>query len=219
MAQVHINQNARYKWMAVVVIAGIAIAAAWRLSSQHPAASSSDASQASAPLEAASSAQVIAMPPLEGSSKAIADKAMSDQVEVAKEVERQPVIPPIKGLVKARPSFLSQMEWDMVQGVANQQPHPDQALTHLVNSVRFNKQLELWQSLSKSADLAKRQTLAKQLLEDIPQRVIDQDMEEPEAKKLQESLLPDVSGDQAMAAQEAKRLADALKVRDAAASK
>lgn len=136
------------------------------------------------------------------------------QKESAKGIEQEPRIEPIKGTISERPAFMSEMEWNIVKAVAQQQPDPDKALTDLTNKVRFTKQLEVWQDLSATADPAKRKVLANELLEDLPQRVTNEDMDLPGAQKLQGELLldaePDVTARTKRAAKEAKRLEKAV---------
>ena len=98
----------------------------------------------------------------------------------------------------------------MLNGVAQQHATPDQELTRLVNFVRFTKQLELWQSLANSGDMAKRKTLADELLADLPSRLVHGEMDLKEAQRTQATLLNDAVSDPAQrhqrAAKEAKRL-------------
>jgi hypothetical protein len=135
---------------------------------------------------------------------------LAQQQAAAKEIERQPAMKPLVGPIKERPAFVSEMEWTMLKGVSQQNPTPDAELTRLVNKLRFMKQLELWQSMAHSNDLAKRQLLAEQLLDDLPQRVANADLDKPEAQKLQASLLKDAVSDEQVrkkrAEAEARRL-------------
>ncbi|RZI74191.1 MAG: hypothetical protein EOP13_09460 [Pseudomonas sp.] len=206
------------KWMAVLA-AIVAAGAAWAWwypghdatlaaapSNEQPVAPSaaSDVAVAASASAAASPAPV--------SSSASAAVLMAKQVEAAKEIERDPGMKPIVGPITERPAFVSELEWQMLKGVAQQKPAPEQELTHLVNHLRFMKQLELWQSLEKSPDLAKRQTLALQLLDDLPQRVASGDLDKASAQKLQADLLKDAVSDpqqrKARAEVEAKRLVE-----------
>lgn len=127
-----------------------------------------------------------------------------EQAAAAKEIERQPTMKPIKGPIKERPAFVSDMEWQMLKGVSQQNATPDAELTRLVNKLRFMKQLELWQSLEHSTDLAKRKALAEQLLDELPQRVASTDLDKPEAQKLQLALIKDAVSDEAARRQRAE---------------
>jgi hypothetical protein len=149
-----------------------------------------------------------------------ATEVVAQQEHAAKELAQHPIAKPITGVVTERPSFVSPVEWLMMQGVAKQHAQPDQELTRMVNLLRFNKQLELWQDMPKSADAAERLALANQLLDELPQRVIHGDIDLPAAQKLQASLLidavPDTTKRRARAETEAQRLQPQA---DAAASR
>lgn len=137
---------------------------------------------ASAPTETLASPQVI-------------EKLIDEQKQTAKSIEAQPPLKPIKGTVTERPSFMSEMEWSVFKSVAMQQPDPDKALTALVNKVRFIKQLEVLQDLPATADKAKRQALASELLSDLPERLKNRDYDYAGAVKLQNQLLADAEPD------------------------
>ena len=137
------------------------------------------------------------------------------QAEAARELDRQPGLPPMKGPITSRPSFVSELEWSMLTSLAQQHATPDKELTRLVNFLRFNKQLESWEALPKTADVAKRQALAAPLLDDLPQRVANEEIDLKTAQKTQLALLldaePDVQARAKRAALEAKRLTDAAR--------
>ncbi|HEX5371243.1 MAG TPA: hypothetical protein VFW84_00770, partial [Aquabacterium sp.] len=142
--------------------------------------------------------------------QAVVAEVMTGQQAAASEIERQPAIQPLSGPITERPAFVSRMEWAMLQGVAQQHAHPTQELTRLVNSLRFTKQLELWQDMSSTTPHAKRQALANELLSDLPQRLINDEMDLEAAKKLQLALLNDAEPDpgrrSVRASKEARRL-------------
>ena len=190
-------------WIAALMAAGAVISGCSK--EKHAQAPASAASVASTPSEVAGQAPTAV-------SSAVASQVMAEQAAVAREVEKQPLIAPIEGPVKERPSFMSDMEWQMVKGVANQQPSPDQALTKLVNSVRYNKQYDTWEALPKTADPAKRQALAEQLLADLPARLLNGEMDLKGAQKSQAALLVDAEPDPKKrlkrAEAEAKRLVE-----------
>lgn len=139
---------------------------------------------------------------------------INDQKATAQQIEAQPQIQPATGTVEERPSFLTDMEWSVLKAVAMQQADPDRALTALVNKVRFTKQLEVWQDLPGTTEASKRQLLANELLQDLPQRLTNEDMDLPGAQKLLTELLQDAEPDEKSrakrAAKEAKRLEKAL---------
>jgi len=146
---------------------------------------------------AASSAPALAPSPASVTASGPADlpALVAQQAAAAKEIEREPAMKPITGPIKERPAFVSEIEWQMLKAVSSQHATPDLELTHLVNNLRFTKQLELWQSMGKSGEVAKRQTLAEQLLGDLPQRVASGDMSKSDAEKLQADLLKDAVND------------------------
>lgn len=117
--------------------------------------------------------------------------AAAQQSAAVNEIKRQPVIKPITGEIKERPAFVSEMEWDMLKAVAQQHTTPDKELTRMVNFLRFTKQLELWESMPKSDDAAKRLTLANELLEDLPNRVRLGELELADAQGKMRTLVQD----------------------------
>jgi hypothetical protein len=169
MSQITLDSGSNKKWMVMLGVGMVAVVAAvwW---TRQPQASdrvqdvtpgTSTALQASAQIEAdkmANSPEAAAM--------------VAQQKEAAKVLENQPDMKPIIGPVKERPPYVSQMEWAMLQGVAQQQTDPDKELTRMVNFLRFTKQMELWEAMPKTPEnAAKRQALAAQLVDDLPSRV------------------------------------------------
>lgn len=215
MAQVQVVHSAGKQWFALLALVGAAMAAVlWWWSHRDDAAlgeqvaatapaAQTDAAAVPQPASLTAAPQPAGLPNTEAAMQA-------QQVAAAKVIEATPAMKPITGPVTERPEFVSEMEWAMLKGVAQQNPAPEAELTRLVNKLRFMKQLELWQSLEHSNDMAKRQQLAEQLLEDLPQRLANADLDKPEAQKLQASLLKDaVSDEQARkkrAETEARRL-------------
>lgn len=213
MAQVQVARSAGKQWFALLALIGAAMAAVLWWWSHRDDAAMGEPVAATAPgpetqavaliKTGAAAPQAAAMPTTDAGLAA-------QQAAAAEVVARTPGMKPITGPVTERPEFVSEMEWAMLKGVAQQNPTPDVELTRLVNKLRFMKQLELWQSMEHSNDLAKRRVLAEQLLDDLPQRVANADLDKPEAQKLQASLLKDaVSNEQERkkrAEMEARRL-------------
>jgi hypothetical protein len=191
MAQVHLDRNTNTKWVMAAVALAVAAAAAVWLSRPHDGDGSRvTAVQASA--THASGVGVSDLPPMSASQVEAETKViMASQQEAAKEVEKQPAMKPILGPVKDRPAFVSALEWQMLKGVAQQAADPDKELTRLVNFLRFNKQLELWESLASSPDKAKRHDLAEQLLGELPTRITNGEMDVKEAQRIMSGLLND----------------------------
>lgn len=140
-----------------------------------------------------------------------AQALIAAQQAVTREVERQPVLPPLTGPVAERPSYVSHMEWLMLKAAASQHERPGQELTRLVNFLRFNKQLELWQGLGPQGDAQRRRVLAEQLLADLPERLAQGEMPLRDLQQLQGPLIADLVLDTtsrvARAELEARRLA------------
>lgn len=138
------------------------------------------------------------------------EKLVDDQKQTAKVIEEQPQLKPIKGPVTERPSFISEMEWSIFKNVSMQQADPDKALTALINKVRFFKQLEVLQDLPPTAAPSKRQVLANELLEDLPERLRNGDYDQAGATQLLDQLTasaePDLNKRKALAAKHAKLL-------------
>ncbi|TAK97475.1 MAG: hypothetical protein EPO09_03950 [Aquabacterium sp.] len=117
--------------------------------------------------------------------------AAAQQTAAANEIKKQPVVKPITGEIKERPVFVSEMEWEMLKAVSQQHASPEKELTRMVNFLRFTKQLELWESMPKSEDAAKRQIVANELLEDLPNRVRNGELELADAQGKMRALVQD----------------------------
>ncbi len=96
--------------------------------------------------------------------------------------------------VNGRPEFVSPAEWLILNSVSAQNENPDTELLRLVNLIRFNKRLELWQ---KETDPQQREALADAVLSLIPARVVNQDMSKEKAQSLQYRVLSSVLNDPA----------------------
>lgn len=115
--------------------------------------------------------------------------ARMQQISAAKAVLQATDNPAHEKLITAKPDYVSDIEWQVLQGVAQQHAEPDKALTHLVKKLRFSKELELWHTTEASAGNTRRTALTNTLLNDIPERVASKDMDVFEARKLQTMLL------------------------------
>lgn len=96
-------------------------------------------------------------------------------------------------IIKERPDYLSPMEWLMMKGVAAQHASPDTELTRMVRFVHFMKRWEHYEQLQSSAPRSKRAALAKQLLNELPQRVRNGELGMPEAKVKMQLLVTDAA--------------------------
>lgn len=109
-----------------------------------------------------------------------------------------------------RPDAISDLEWQVLQGVAAQHADPKAELARLVANLRFNKAREQWRALSGPEHTAHRQALAEELLAEIPDRVAGQALDADAAKTLQRQLLADLVSDPALREQRAAREAERL---------
>lgn len=145
---------------------------------------------------------------------------MAGQSAAAKALAAQPAIQPIDGPVTDRPAFVSPMEWMVLKGTVSQHPHPERELTRMVNFLRFTKQMELLETLPRTAEAQpRRQALANELLADLPQRLLNDEMPMKDLRETQAMLLQDAESDherrQARAQIEARRLERALATQQA----
>jgi hypothetical protein len=193
MAQIHIQQRKAPIWLAVLAGAiGLGATVYWQMNAaSDPAASTLTAATTNT---AAPDAGAVTPP-----AEPIKDVGvlLAQQAEATRQIEKEPAIKPAEGSVSERPSYLSMIEWEMLKGVAQQSDNPTQTLTRLVNSVRYTKQLELWQDLPKDASPEKRHVLAKQLLDELADRMSQGDYDFQGAKRLHDQLLADAEPDAA----------------------
>jgi hypothetical protein len=186
MAIVQVNKRGSGgKWAGIMLAAvPLAVALAWwaRSESAIPLA----------PLqERAALPQPEAVPPSAPATvQAPPDPALvAMQQAAAQALASQSAPAPVKGLVRERPDYVSVMEWTLLQAVARHHLHPEAELTRLVNSLRFNKQLERWQDTALSLLPAERQALARSLVDDLPARVQHGDMDLPGARQVLDDTL------------------------------
>lgn len=195
--------------MALGAVAVVAMATAWWTHSSPPEPGM-PAAQGAASAEL-SSAQAQASGP---SAFGLTDM-VAGQTEAAKALAKQPAVKPIQGAVTDRPAFVSPMEWMVLKGSVSQHPNPERELTRMVNFLRFTKQMELLETLPRTAAAQpRRQALANELLADLPQRLLNDEMPMKDLRETQATLLQDAESDpehrQARAQAEARRLDQAL---------
>lgn len=109
-----------------------------------------------------------------------------------------------------RPDAISDLEWQVLQGVAAQHADPKAELARLVANLRFNKACEQWRALSGPGNTDRRVALAAELLVEIPDRVAGQALDANAAKTLQQQLLADLVSDPVQREQRAAREAERL---------
>lgn len=200
MAQVQLTPNANRKLLMIcggITVATLVLTLVARTQMQAETAggtrteSVNSDTAASLVAKAAAPAPALAVEPVSANMPKDLPAAVAQQSAAVNEIKKQPVIKPITGEIKERPAFVSEMEWDMLKAVAQQHATPDRELTRMVNFLRFTKQLELWESMPKSEDAAKRQTLANELLEDLPNRVRHGELELADAQGTMRALVQD----------------------------
>jgi hypothetical protein len=196
MAQVLINSRSRTPVIAAIGLVAAAAAAAYMVfgtsgdtATPDGLASATTASQA----PTSDSFQRQATP----EEKAEVESIKAQQAQASAAMESQLTPEPVATAPMTRPDYISDMEWTMLQGVANQAQDPQAELTRLVNSLRFNKQLEMWQDLPADADPSKRATLARALLDDLPERVKMGNFGLNDAKGMAEQMVKDVEPNEA----------------------
>jgi len=198
MSQILLDSGSSKKWMAMLGVGMVAVVAAiWWARHSQESDRVQDASPAAAQLAQQDSGAA-------NGSQANGNRAnlppdpmlVAQQAEAAKVIEAQPDMQPIVGPVKERPAYVSVMEWAMLQGVSQQQADPAKELTRMVNFLRFTKQMELWESLAKTPETAaKRQVLATQLVDDLPTRVTNGELELKDAQSKLTAFLADAVSD------------------------
>lgn len=198
MTQVHVTSGSSKKWIVIaVVVIALGAAAYWFTRSEDvvDAARVTDATGAFPPASGPSVPESEFANP--NPSIEEAEAAIEQQKVAAKVIEDQPDMKPIVGPVTERPSFVSPMEWAMLQGVVQQHAQPDKELTRMVNFLRFMKQMEALEALPKTPDnAAKRRVLTDQLVEDLPTRVQGGDLELKDAQARLADWLPEAEPDE-----------------------
>lgn len=209
MAQVLMSPPpAGRKWLLALGAAALAAAAAawWtHATPPEPSPSTGTARDESTPVT----------PQASPGSELAFKEMVSGQSEAAKALASQPAVRPVDGPITERPSYVSPMEWMVLKGTASQKPQPERELTRMVNFLRFTKQMELLQSLPRTADAQpRREALANALLADLPERLINDEMSLKDLRQTQAELLQDAESDpqrrQARAQAESRRLEEAL---------
>ena len=112
-----------------------------------------------------------------------------------------------------RPAFIGAEEWAMLQETLKDHPQRQKELDRIVAYLRFQKEFEAWQSLRDGGDVAQRHAVAQRLLDELPSRVAQREVNAGEAIVLQAALVEDLVADpgqrEQRLAQEKQRLATA----------
>lgn len=216
MAQVLIERRSRAPMLAIAALVGAGVALAVYLT-RSPADASATATPAAATSDAA-----VAVAQNDGfrreatpEEKVEVESIKAQQAQASAAMESQLTPEPVSAAPMTRPDYISDMEWTMLQGVANQAQDPQAELTRLVNSLRFNKQLEMWQDLPADADPGKRATLARALLDDLPERVKMGNFGLNDAKGMADQMIKDVEPNEARQGARVKKEHKRLEAADA----
>lgn len=198
------------KWL--LGLGGSAVAAAFVIWATHSAEPDSTGVRPTVSENSLSTASQDAAPPI--ATQATMQEMAAQQTQAAERLAARPDPGQVTGPVTERPDFVSPMEWMMLQGAVAQKPNRDEELTRMVNLLRFNKQMELWQGLARTPDTQpRRKALADALLADLPHRVRQDEMTVKDAQEAMTALLEDAEADaarrDARAGQVLRRLEDA----------
>ncbi|MDI6741321.1 MAG: hypothetical protein QMD11_01160 [Smithella sp.] len=122
--------------------------------------------------------------------QAIASNMSEKQIIDAQELAAMAAIPgkTVSGTVTERPDYVSEMEWQVLQNVARQ--NPDVHLTDLVNKMLFIKKKQAWIDAGENTDL--RRQLAGELLEMIPQQLATEAIDAATAEEMEAELHADL---------------------------
>lgn len=120
----------------------------------------------------------------------VASNMSEKQIIDGRELAALAVIPgkTVSGTVTERPDYVSEMEWNVLQNVARQ--NPDVKLTDLVNKMLFIKKKQAWLDAGENTDL--RRQLARQLLDMIPQQLATEAIDSETAKEMETKLADDL---------------------------
>ena len=138
------------------------------------------------------------------------DDMVEQQEKAAQQALNQIGRDEYQGKLHVRPAFISPMEWQVLESVAARHEEPAQELTRLANRLRFAKLREQWDKIAGQNNPHMQKTLGNQLLNDLPHRIANQEMDKGQAQALQTEILAAIVEDseerQRRAAQEAQRI-------------
>jgi hypothetical protein len=186
----HIDQNRSKKWLVMLLVAAAAGAAFWGWRATQPAAGGDGSSGGVFPWSRAE--QSVDKAPASGLGNKWAELTAKQTAP------------------NQRPAFLTEEEWTSLQEALRDTPNREQEQARIVEYLRFQKQVQLWQSMHDSQDTTQRQKLATELLNSIPDRLAKRELNAGEAQLLQaaflEDLVPDAQQRQARMEAEKQRL-------------
>ncbi len=221
-----VRQSQGSKWIPVAgAVAAVVVAAVWwtqtddaPTSVSPQAASAASAAEPVSAFEALQQKQLAQQaPPADLPSQPPAAEqireaqtALQDVNAASQQLASMAMWKPLSPPIKERPPFASVMEWQMLKGVADRQPDPQAELLRLANFLRYTKLLEKWQDFPASGDAGLRQALARQLLDELPTRVRNGEVDAPDASRQAPAMLRDAYSTSAERDQAAKRLSQAV---------
>lgn len=132
------------------------------------------------------------------------------QVQANDAVVAETAFTPLHSPLKDRPDYVSSLEWSVLRQLASSREHPEQALVNLVLALRFNKQVDWWQQHHSVAPSATSEHVAQFILDSIPERVENQDLDVAQAQQLQieiiDATVADAGRRQQLRQREAQRI-------------
>ncbi len=186
----HLDRTRSTKWFLALLVAVVAAGAWWGWTASRHAPGQDGASGSVFPWSRADQSTSSATPTANGNKwvESLSKPTPPDQ----------------------RPEFLTEDEWKSLREALKDTPNREHEQARIVEYLRFQKMFQLWQSMRDSQDAAKRQALAKDLLDAIPQRLENREVSAGEAQLLQatllEELIPDAQQRQVRLQAEKQRL-------------
>ena len=95
-------------------------------------------------------------------------------------------------LEDGRPADFTVEEWSALKAAMAKTPNPKAETERVIKYLRFQRGFEQWQGMQGSADVAQRQALARQLMEQVPERMRQGELTMGEALMLETALWTDL---------------------------
>lgn len=173
ISMLHLDQNRSKKWLVALLVAAVAGAAWWGWKASQQAAGT------------------------EGSVGGMFPWSRADQSTDKHAVggNKWTELTARQSSPNQRPAFLTEEEWTSLQEALRDTPNREQEQARIIEYLRFQKQVQMWQSLRESQDVSKRHDIANELLNGIPDRLAKRELNAGEAMMLQAALLEDLVPD------------------------